>query len=151
MRTATRFLCTSDFRCGKGTIEGLCQSKALMATKERGNFMRMAAGAQIEPTDQFTIVVMIEIDVNKPARKADALDEPIFGKAAKLQVGGCYEEIFTAPSSPITPTEGQIDQGDIHAHEADDRPSPEIPKEEADREVHCGNCAEDNGEAKRAQ
>lgn len=150
MRTATRFLCTSDFRCGKSTIEGLCQSKALLATKERGNFMSTAAGPQIESTDQFTVVVMIEINVNKPARKTDAFDEPIFGKAAKLQVGGCYEEIFMAPSSPIAPTEGQTDQGDIHAHKSDDRPSPEIPEEEADREIHGGNDAEENGEAKRA-
>ena len=151
MRTATRFLCTSDFRRGEGSIEGLGQGKALMATKKRGDFMGMAAGTQIEPANEFTVVIMLDIDMNEPARKAEVLDEPIFGKAAKLQVGGCYEEIFTAPSSPITPTEGQIDQGDIHAHEADDRPSPEIPKEEADREVHCGNCAEENGESKRAQ
>ena len=80
MRTATRFLCTSDFRCGKGTIESFCQSKAFMATEERRNFMSMAAGAQIEPTDQFTVVVMLEINMNKPARKADALDEPVFGR-----------------------------------------------------------------------
>src|SRR5918995_4919195 len=99
MRTATRFLCTSDFRRGEGTIEGFCQGKALMATEERGDFMGMAAGAQIEATDQFTVVVMLDIDMNEPARKADALDEPIFGKAAKLQVGGRDEEIFMALGS----------------------------------------------------
>ena len=90
--------------------------------------MGMAAGTQIEPANEFAVVIMLDIDMNEPARKADALDEPIFGKAAKLQVGGRDEEIFMALGSPIAPTEGQINQGDIHAHEADDRPSPEIPE-----------------------
>src|SRR5215213_1934733 len=106
MRTATRFLCISDFRRGESTIEGLCQGKALMATEERGDFMGMAAGAQIEPVYQFAAAVMLDIDMHKPARKADALDEPIFGKAAKLHIGGRDEEIFMALGPPISPTEG---------------------------------------------
>ena len=141
MRAATRFLRPSYFRRGQRATEGLCQGKALMATEEGGYFIGMAAGAQIEPPNQFTVVVMLDIDVNEPAGKADALDEPIFGKAAKLQIGGGDEEIFTAPGSSIAPAESQIYQSDVHAHEADDGPSAEIPEEEADREIQCGNDA----------
>jgi hypothetical protein len=151
MRTATRFLCTSDFRRGERTIEGFCQGKALMATEERGDFMGMAAGAQIEPTGQFTVVVMLDTDMNEPARKADALNEPIFGKAAELQIGGGDEKNFMAPGSPITPAESQIDQGDVRAHEADDWPGPEIPEEETNREVQCRNNAEKNRKTKGTQ
>jgi len=109
--------------------------------------MGMAAGTQIEPTNQFTVMVVLNIDMNEAARKTDALDEPIFGKAAKLQIGGGDEEIFTAPGSSIAPAESQIYQSDVHAHEADDGPSAEIPEEEADREVQCGKNTEKNREA----
>jgi hypothetical protein len=151
MRTATRFLCSSDFRRGQGTIEGLCQGKALMAAKKRCNFMDMAAGTQIEPANQLTVVIMLDIDMNEPARKADALNEPIFGKAAELQIGGGDEKNFMAPGSPITPAESQIDQGDVRAHEADDWPGPEIPEEETNREVQCRNNAEKNRKTKGTQ
>lgn len=151
MRTATRFLCTSDFRRGEGSIKGLCQGKALMATKKRSDFMGMAAGTQIEPANEFTVVIMLDIDMNEPARKAEALNEAIFGKAAKLQISGGDEKNLMALGSPIAPTESQIDQGDIHAHEADDRPGPEIPEEEANREIQCGDDAEKNRKTKRAQ
>src|SRR5215216_5967042 len=144
MRTATRFLCSSDLRRDQGTIEVLCQSKTLTAAEERGDFMGMAAGTQIKPANQFTLVVVFDIDMNEAARKTDALDKPIFGKTAKLQIGCGHEEIFPAPGSSIAPLESQKYQSDIHAHEADDGPRAEIPEEEADREVQCRKNTEKN-------
>src|SRR4029079_617897 len=101
----------------------------------------MSAGAQVEPPDQFTVVVMLDIDMTKRSRKGDAFDEAVFSKTAELQIGVRDEEIFVALGAPIAPAEGQTDQGDIEPHEADDRPGAEIPEEKADREVQCGNDA----------
>ena len=42
-----------------------------MATEERGDFMGLAAGTQIEPTNQFTVMVVLAMGATVPPETTD--------------------------------------------------------------------------------